>query len=41
MPRHPSLMKCALVDAAFDKKGWIFEPKFDGLRVVCIFDGDE
>jgi DNA ligase D-like protein (predicted ligase) len=41
IPRHPALMKCALVDAAFDKKGWIFEPKFDGLRVICIFDGDD
>jgi len=34
-------MKCALVDAAFDKQGWIFEPKLDGYRVlVRVENGD-
>jgi DNA ligase D-like protein (predicted ligase) len=41
LPRRFELMKCALVDQAFDKPGWIFEPKLDGLRVLCIFDGEE
>jgi bifunctional non-homologous end joining protein LigD len=29
-----------LVDSAFDDPNWIFEPKFDGLRVLVRFDGE-
>src|SRR5581483_2238140 len=32
-------MMATLVDAAFDHPDWIFEPKFDGLRVLVRFDG--
>jgi bifunctional non-homologous end joining protein LigD len=39
MPRDPPLMLCSLVDAPFDGREWIFEPKLDGLRVVCRIDG--
>jgi bifunctional non-homologous end joining protein LigD len=34
-------MKATLVDAAFDDAGWIFEAKFDGVRVQVRFDGRE
>jgi len=34
-------MLCTLVAAPFDKSGWIFEPKLDGLRVLCTFDGKQ
>lgn len=34
-----SPMAATLVDAPFDHPGWIFEPKFDGLRVLARFDG--
>jgi bifunctional non-homologous end joining protein LigD len=34
-------MLCALVDQPFDDPNWIFEPKLDGLRVICRFDGGE
>jgi bifunctional non-homologous end joining protein LigD len=39
MPAKPELMLCTLVQQPFDKANWIFEPKLDGLRVLCIFDG--
>jgi len=39
MPRQPALMQCPLVAGPFDDPDWIFEPKFDGLRVLCWFDG--
>jgi bifunctional non-homologous end joining protein LigD len=32
-------MAATLVDRPFDHPGWIFEPKFDGLRVHVRFDG--
>ena len=32
-------MLCALVEKPFDDEKWIFEPKLDGLRVICRFDG--
>lgn len=35
---HPML--CTLVDRPFDDPQWIFEPKLDGLRVICRFDGE-
>jgi ATP-dependent DNA ligase len=32
-------MAATLVDRPFDDPDWIFEPKFDGLRVLARFDG--
>src|SRR4029079_13414340 len=32
-------MMATLVDAPFDHPDWVFEPKFDGLRVLVRFDG--
>ena len=32
-------MMATLVDSAFDHPDWIFEPKFDGLRVLVRFNG--
>jgi bifunctional non-homologous end joining protein LigD len=32
-------MATTLVEGPFDHPGWIFEPKFDGLRVLARFDG--
>lgn len=32
-------MAATLVDRPFDHPGWVFEPKFDGLRVLVRFDG--
>jgi bifunctional non-homologous end joining protein LigD len=40
MPRAIEPMKAVLVDKPFDRKGWIFEEKYDGIRAVCfIADG--
>src|SRR5690242_20528906 len=39
LPEYAQLMLCSLVDEAFDHPDWIFEPKLDGLRVLCRFDG--
>jgi DNA ligase D-like protein (predicted ligase) len=39
MPADPELMLCTLVAQSFEKPNWIFEPKLDGLRVLCTFDG--
>jgi bifunctional non-homologous end joining protein LigD len=39
MPKHPALMPCTLVAEPFDAPAWIFEPKLDGLRVLCWCDG--
>ena len=39
MPKPPALMQCTLVAEPFDAADWIFEPKLDGLRVLCWFDG--
>src|SRR5438876_12271265 len=39
LPANPSPMLCTLVDEPFDHPSWIFEPKFDGLRVLGRFDG--
>ena len=41
LPDAPSPMLCTLVAEPIDDPGWIFEPKFDGLRVLCRFDGHE
>jgi bifunctional non-homologous end joining protein LigD len=34
-------MLCTLVAEPFDNSEWIFEPKFDGLRILGRFDGEE
>jgi bifunctional non-homologous end joining protein LigD len=34
MPREVRPMLATLVDASFDRKGWIFELKFDGYRAI-------
>src|SRR4051812_32695686 len=34
-------MTATLVDRPFDHPDWIFEPKFDGLRVLTQFDGGD
>jgi bifunctional non-homologous end joining protein LigD len=34
-------MLCTLVAQPFDNADWIFEPKYDGLRVLGRFDGAE
>ena len=39
MPESPVPMLCTLVDRPFDSPDWIFEPKFDGLRILARFDG--
>ena len=39
LPRAPSPMLCTLVAEPFNNKDWIFEPKYDGLRVLGVFDG--
>jgi bifunctional non-homologous end joining protein LigD len=33
-------MAATLVDTAFDDPAWLFEPKFDGLRVLVRSDGE-
>src|SRR5436305_10738829 len=32
-------MAATLLDRPFDHPDWVFEPKFDGLRVLARFDG--
>ena len=32
-------MLCTLIDEPFDDSNWTFEPKWDGLRVICRCDG--
>ena len=39
LPYDVELMLCTLVAEPFDDANWIFEPKLDGLRVLCRFDG--
>jgi bifunctional non-homologous end joining protein LigD len=34
-------MLCTLVAEPFDNPAWIFEPKYDGLRILGRFDGRE
>ena len=36
---RPALMLCQLVDKPFDDPRWLYEPKLDGLRVLCESDG--
>jgi bifunctional non-homologous end joining protein LigD len=35
MPRNVRPMLATLVDAPFDRPGWIFEPKWDGYRAIA------
>ncbi len=39
MPTDPAPMLCTLVERPPDDPRWIFEPKYDGLRVLARFDG--
>jgi DNA ligase D-like protein (predicted ligase)/DNA ligase D-like protein (predicted 3'-phosphoesterase) len=39
LPELPRPMLATLVAAPFDNPQWIFEPKYDGLRVLGRFDG--
>jgi DNA ligase D-like protein (predicted ligase) len=39
IPSAPKPMLCTLVAEPFDNADWIFEPKFDGLRILGLFDG--
>ncbi len=40
MPREIEPMKAVLVDKPFDREGWIFEDKYDGIRALSyIRDG--
>ena len=41
MPGQLDPMLCTLIAAPFDHPAWIFEPKYDGLRVLAYFDGRE
>src|SRR6266404_9031774 len=41
MPSAPLPMLCTLVAEPFDNPAWIFEPKYDGLRILGRFDGRE
>jgi bifunctional non-homologous end joining protein LigD len=35
-PRHAAPMKAVLTDERFDREGWIFERKLDGIRCIAI-----
>jgi bifunctional non-homologous end joining protein LigD len=39
LPRFVPPMLCTLISQPFDDSNWIFEPKFDGQRVLGRFDG--
>jgi bifunctional non-homologous end joining protein LigD len=39
MPSRVEVMKATLVDAPFDDEAWLFEIKWDGVRVVSFLDG--
>jgi ATP-dependent DNA ligase len=41
IPVSPKPMLCTLVAEPFDNPDWVFEPKFDGMRVLGRFDGKE
>jgi bifunctional non-homologous end joining protein LigD len=41
LPPAPVPMLCTLIAEAFDHPDWVFEPKFDGLRVLVRYDGRE
>jgi bifunctional non-homologous end joining protein LigD len=39
LPRQVQPMLCTLISEPFDDPDWIFEPKFDGQRILGRFDG--
>jgi bifunctional non-homologous end joining protein LigD len=39
LPKHLQPMLATLTDAPFDDKGWIFEDKYDGFRMVAKVEG--
>src|SRR5205085_3656181 len=39
LPQISAPMLCTLVAEPFDHPSWIFEPKYDGLRILGRFDG--
>jgi ATP-dependent DNA ligase len=39
MPAVLEPMLCTLLAEPFDHPGWIFEPKYDGLRILARYDG--
>src|SRR5260370_41951026 len=39
MPEPAAPMLCALTAKPFDHLDWIFETKFDGLRILARYDG--
>jgi ATP-dependent DNA ligase len=41
LPDVAGPMLCTLVGEPFDNPNWLFEHKFDGLRVLVRFDGQE
>src|SRR4051794_21289412 len=41
LPDSPTPMLASLAAEPFDHPDWISEPKYDGLRILCRFDGEE
>lgn len=41
MPKTLDPMKAQLADVAFDNERWLFEVKWDGIRLVTFIDGDK
>jgi bifunctional non-homologous end joining protein LigD len=41
LPKRLQPMLATLTDAPFDDKGWIFEDKYDGFRMVATIEGDQ
>ena len=39
LPKRLQPMLATLTDAPFDDKGWIFEDKYDGFRMVAVTNG--
>src|SRR5215208_665634 len=41
LPKHLQPMLATLIDAPFDDKGWIFEDKYDGFRMVATIESGQ
>jgi bifunctional non-homologous end joining protein LigD len=39
LPKSLQPMLATLADAPFDEKGWLFEDKYDGFRMVAKING--
>jgi bifunctional non-homologous end joining protein LigD len=39
LPKRLQPMLATLTDAPFDGAGWVFEDKYDGLRMIACIDG--